>query len=168
MPAAESHTRPQQREILHVASVDYELMQREIASSETSTVQFARRWAATLQSGDVVAFYGHLGSGKTTFIRGLCEALQVLETATSPTFTIINEYRGIWPIYHMDLYRLTGSHELKELGLEDYFYSDGLCLIEWPEIAQSFLPNKHWAIRLGYDFEKLGREERIIEVLRLL
>jgi tRNA threonylcarbamoyladenosine biosynthesis protein TsaE len=155
------------REMVRIADLEYQLVQREISTGANHTLRFAAEWAAALHPGDVVAFYGNLGSGKTTFIRGLGNALQVKETVTSPTFTLINEYRGAWRIYHMDLYRLSDGRELKELGLEEYFYSDGLCLVEWPEIVQTQLPDKHWAVRLSYDFEKLGPEERIIEILQL-
>ena len=98
-----------------------------------------------LAPGDVVAFHGDLGSGKTCMIQGVCEALQVADYVTSPTFILINEYAGQCracdlPIYHFDLYRLGSVDELEELGAEEYFYGHGVCLVEWAERAGGLLP----------------------------
>ena len=83
-----------------------------------------------------------MGAGKTTFIKALCEELGVTETVGSPTFAIINEYRGGngLPIYHFDFYRINKLEEVYDFGYEDYFYSGNLCLIEWPELVESLLP----------------------------
>ena len=100
-----------------------------------------------LAPGDVVAFRGDLGSGKTCMIQGVCEALQVADYVTSPTFILINEYAGRYkgrdlPVYHFDLYRLRGADELEELGAEEYFYGQGVCLVEWAERADGSLPDR--------------------------
>lgn len=91
----------------------------------------------------VIAFHGEMGAGKTTFISALCEFMGVTEPATSPTFSIINEYRTVGgsTIYHMDLYRLNSAAEAVAAGVEDCFYSGALCLVEWPEKAPGMFPD---------------------------
>ena len=91
----------------------------------------------------VVAFYGKMGAGKTTFIKALCEALGVEDVITSPTFAIVNEYTTSEgnPIYHFDFYRIRRLEEVYDMGYEDYFYDpQALCLIEWPELIEELLP----------------------------
>lgn len=91
----------------------------------------------------VVAFHGDMGAGKTTLIAAMCRRLGVAETAASPSFAIINEYRSQTsgePVYHFDFYRLDTPAEALEIGVEDYFYSGRLCLIEWPERVEPLLP----------------------------
>lgn len=102
-----------------------------IASTREETIAVAERFAAGLKGGDVVLLSGELGAGKTTFTKGIARALGVKEQVTSPTFTIIKEYRGAYlHLYHMDLYRL--SDDLSELGLEEYLgREDGVSVIEW-------------------------------------
>ena len=88
------------------------------------------------------AFYGHMGAGKTTFIKAICEALGVDDVITSPTFAIVNEYTAQGsPIYHFDFYRIKKLEEVYDMGFEDYFYSGELCLIEWPELIEEVLPS---------------------------
>lgn len=95
-----------------------------------------------METNTVFAFYGAMGAGKTTFIRAVCEELGVRETVTSPTFAIINEYRGREgeSIYHFDFYRINKLEEAFDFGYEDYFYSGNLCFIEWPELVEPLLP----------------------------
>jgi len=89
-----------------------------------------------------LAFYGKMGSGKTTFIKSLCKQLGVKETVTSPTFAIINEYKtsNNKEIYHFDFYRIEKIEEAYDFGYEDYFYSSNYCFIEWPELIEEILP----------------------------
>jgi tRNA threonylcarbamoyladenosine biosynthesis protein TsaE len=88
------------------------------------------------------AFYGLMGSGKTTFIKALCDKLHVLDYVTSPTFSLINVYatEQAHEIYHFDFYRIKSLEELFDLGYEEYFYSDNYCFVEWPELIESLLP----------------------------
>ena len=88
------------------------------------------------------AFYGDLGAGKTTFIKALCNELNVVDIVTSPTFSLINEYQSddLSPVYHMDFYRIKNIDEAYDIGVEDYFYDNGFCLIEWPEKIEEILP----------------------------
>ena len=89
----------------------------------------------------VFAFYGSMGAGKTTFIKALCEELGVTDVVTSPTFAIVNEYEtSSRPIFHFDFYRIKKLEEVYDMGYEDYFYSDALCFIEWPELIEEVLP----------------------------
>ena len=99
----------------------------------------------------VFAFYGHMGAGKTTFVKAICEQLGVQDVITSPTFAIVNEYTvSSWPlaislqptaIYHFDFYRIKKLVEVYDMGYEDYFYSGALCFIEWPELIEELLPD---------------------------
>ncbi len=97
-----------------------------------------------MPEGNVIAFYGNMGAGKTTFIKALCEELGVEDEVTSPTFAIVNEYtctNAPSKIYHFDFYRIKKLEEVYDMGYEDYFYSDSLCLIEWPELIEELLPD---------------------------
>ena len=100
----------------------------------------ARTFVDAMGDKQVFAFYGSMGAGKTTFIKAICEELGVEDVVTSPTFTIVNEYEGEGPIYHFDCYRIKKLEEVYDMGYEDYFYGDGLCFIEWPEMMEELLP----------------------------
>lgn len=128
--------------------------------SPADTLALGRRLAERLQPGDVVALYGELGAGKTHLIKGICTAYALPEAAvTSPTFTLVNEYAGrAFPVYHFDAYRIKRIEEFFELGYEDYFYGDGLCLIEWPERIEPLLPEHTLRLRLSH----LGGHQRRI------
>lgn len=108
------------------------------------------------------AFYGKMGVGKTTFIKSICEQLQVIDEVTSPTFAIINEYNTTdnKTIYHFDFYRINKIEEVFDFGCEEYFYSQNLCLIEWPELIEDILPEKHLKINI----EIIDNEKRLITV----
>ena len=106
------------------------------------TEEIAREFAETVSPGSVVSLYGGLGAGKTRFVRGFVKAFGISpDEVDSPTFTIINEYHGETPIYHFDFYRLDDVREAIEIGAEEYFYGDGVCLIEWPERISGLLPS---------------------------
>ncbi len=120
--------------------------------SPAETQAFAEKFAAELQPGDVVALYGDLGAGKTFLVKALCRALHTEEEPTSPTFTIINEYHAPDDllIYHFDFYRIEHAAELVNLGLEEYFYADNICFIEWPEKIVDDLPEKRFEVFLNF------------------
>ena len=132
-------------------------------TSADETLALGRRLATALAPGDIVALYGNLGAGKTHLVKGICEGLGVpSEGVTSPTFTLVNEYAGAdFPIYHFDAYRIERIEEFFELGYEDYFFDDGVCLIEWPEHIEPLLPEHTLRLRLIH----LGGDERRIEQL---
>lgn len=144
------------RNIMHIKS-----------TGANHTRQIGGEFSGRLKSGDIVCCIGNLGSGKTTFIQGLCAGLQVRETVNSPTFTLINEYHGILPVFHFDFYRVNDPEELLELGLEEYFEKDGICLIEWPDIISDLLPNEYYRVTLEHDFEHLIPDIRNISIERI-
>ena len=111
-------------------------------SSLDAINEAAKQFVAAMGSNRVFAFYGKMGAGKTTFIKALCTELGVDDVITSPTFAIVNEYTAGdgSPIYHFDFYRIKKLDEVYDMGYEDYFYNGGLCLIEWPELIESLLP----------------------------
>ena len=90
-----------------------------------------------------IIIIGYMGAGKTTFIKAICDCLGVVDTVTSPTFAIVNEYQSDtvdYPIYHFDFYRIKKLEEVYDMGYEDYFYGGNLCFLEWPELIESLLP----------------------------
>jgi len=128
------------------------------AASEKETERLAEELAAFMKPGCVIALEGELGAGKTTFAKAFARALGVGETVSSPTFTIIKEYEdGRLPFYHMDVYRISQS-EAEELGLEEYFYGDGITMVEWASRIAELLP----AERLDVTISGSGHAERTI------
>jgi len=109
----------------------------------------ARQFIDAMGTEHVFAFYGSMGAGKTTFIKAICEELGVDDVVTSPTFAIVNEYVTSTggTIYHFDFYRIKKLEEVYDMGYEDYFYSDALCFIEWPEMMEELLPDN--AVRVN-------------------
>ena len=103
----------------------------------------ARQFISHIGDSRVFAFYGSMGAGKTTFIKAVCEELGVTDVVTSPTFAIVNEYTAAdgGSIFHFDFYRIKKLEEVYDMGYEDYFYSDALCFIEWPELIDEVLPD---------------------------
>ncbi|HLR52524.1 MAG TPA: tRNA (adenosine(37)-N6)-threonylcarbamoyltransferase complex ATPase subunit type 1 TsaE [Candidatus Avamphibacillus sp.] len=121
--------------------------------SEQETMQLAKKLALLLKAGDVITLEGDLGAGKTTFTKGLAQGLGVKRTVSSPTFTIIKEYRGELPLYHMDVYRLEHSDE--DIGFEEYFYGNGITVIEWAQFIDEFLPAELLNINITYEGENV-------------
>lgn len=128
--------------------------------SEADTERLAERIARHCVPGTVIALDGDLGAGKTRFSQALAKALGVKGVVNSPTFTIIKEYEGEqMPLYHMDVYRISMA-EADELGLDEYFYGDGVSLVEWSSIITPLLPAKHLHLFLQVE----GEQERIIHM----
>jgi tRNA threonylcarbamoyladenosine biosynthesis protein TsaE len=119
-------------------------MQREyISCSEDETAEFARLAAIDAQPGDILCLTGDLGSGKTVFAKGFGRGLVVVSEIVSPTFTIVNVYDmpgQRMPFFHFDVYRIEYADEMEDAGYEDYFYGNGVCLIEWAEIIRDLIP----------------------------
>ena len=118
-------------------------MQIKIDSLDTIR-EAAREFVKNMGKGNVYAFYGKMGAGKTTFIKAVCEELGVDDVITSPTFAIVNEYRSETNgelIYHFDFYRIKKLEEVYDMGYEDYVYSGVLCVLEWPEVIEELLPD---------------------------
>ncbi|MBS4027989.1 MAG: tRNA (adenosine(37)-N6)-threonylcarbamoyltransferase complex ATPase subunit type 1 TsaE [Ignavibacteriales bacterium] len=136
-----------------------------LSSSEEETQNAGKIFSLQLTGGDVVCLYGNLGSGKTRFVQGICNGLNVRQHVLSPTFTLINEYeseRGT--VFHFDFYRLRSTQEILQLGFSEYLEGNGICLIEWAEKAENILPDKRYDIHFQY-----GKEgnQRIISIERM-
>ncbi|NKB70702.1 MAG: tRNA (adenosine(37)-N6)-threonylcarbamoyltransferase complex ATPase subunit type 1 TsaE [Candidatus Latescibacteria bacterium] len=139
-----------------------------LSRSPEETQAFGRSLAGQLKPGDLVAFEGDLGAGKTCLIQGICQGLEVRDYVNSPTFILINEYLGRLagaeiPVYHFDCYRLTTPLELEDIGAEEYFYGRGICLVEWAGRAGDLLPPTRRLIQLDY----LGPDERRLTLRQL-
>ena len=134
------------------------------SNSYEETQKFAEEFSKTLEAGDVLCMYGDLGVGKTAFVQGLAKGLGIDEPITSPTFTIVNEYSGRLPLYHFDVYRIGDVSEMDEIGYEDCFYGEGVCLIEWSQLIPEILPEHVIRIRIekdlsqGFDYRKITVE----------
>ena len=133
-----------------------------VSNSVEETVSIGGKLARKLKKGDVVALVGDLGSGKTVLTKGIAEGLGVKNPryVNSPTFVIIKEYKGKLPLYHFDLYRLDRSTILDAESYEEYFYDDGVTVIEWADKVRGLLPRKHIEVRL----KVAGENERKIEI----
>lgn len=136
--------------------------------SERETRELGKRIGAACKSGSIVLLHGDLGVGKTVFTKGFAEGLEIREPVCSPTFTIVQIYEsGRLPLYHFDVYRIADVEEMEEIGYEDYFFGDGVCLIEWAELIQEILPEQCMEVTIekdpekGFDYRRIRMEERI-------
>jgi tRNA threonylcarbamoyladenosine biosynthesis protein TsaE len=111
----------------------------------------------------IFAFYGAMGSGKTTFIKSICNVLGATDIVSSPTFTLVNEYKtkSGEPIYHIDFYRIKKQEEVYDFGIEEYLTGDSYCFMEWPELIEEILPPESIRVRISVDKEK----QRTLEIL---
>ena len=133
---------------------------RTISPEETEAV--GRKIAAKLLPGDIIAYYGDLGAGKTAFTRGLAAGLGVTEQVTSPTYTIVNEYlSGRMPLFHFDMYRLDSADDLFDIGWEDYLARGGVCAVEWSENVEEALSG---AIRITISKDPADENVRTITI----
>jgi tRNA threonylcarbamoyladenosine biosynthesis protein TsaE len=123
-------------------------------SSEKETKKIAASFAKMLGPGSVVALEGELGAGKTIFVKGLAEALGYSGEVTSPTFTLINVYNAGTDIYHMDFYRLNNLREILDIGTEEYFYGDNICLVEWAGKMGDEFPEDSYKVKITMFGEK--------------
>ncbi len=112
------------------------------------TMQLAQKLAIYLKPGDVLTLEGDLGAGKTTFAKGIANGLGVQRTVSSPTFTIVKEYAGEIPFYHMDVYRLENSDE--DIGFSEYFNGNGISVVEWAQFIEDYLPEHRLNIYIAY------------------
>src|SRR5665648_1099400 len=121
-----------------------------IIKDESETKQFGLNFGRDLKKGDVVALIGNLGTGKTTLTKYIGKGLGITEMITSPTFTIIQEYySGRLPLYHFDVYRINSIEEMDELGCEEYFYGDGITIIEWADKIMEIIPEEAIVINIS-------------------
>ena len=134
--------------------------------SEKDTFDLGKKLGANAKPGQIVCIDGDLGVGKTVFTKGFAEGLGVKDDVVSPTFTIIQEYTdGNIPMYHFDVYRIGHPDEMYDIGYEEYFYGDGVCLIEWSSRVEELLPEESIHINIekdlekGFDYRKITVEE---------
>ena len=133
--------------------------------SPEDTLNLGREMGQNAQPGDVYTLIGDLGVGKTVFTQGIAEGLEIEESICSPTFTIVQVYEeGRMPFYHFDVYRIGDVEEMDEIGYEDYFYGEGLCMIEWANLIEEILPSKRKEITIEKDLEK-GFDYRKITII---
>lgn len=129
-----------------------------VSNSAEETNLIGERLASLLEAGDVLTLEGDLGAGKTTFTKGIAKGLGVKRTVNSPTFTIVKEYEGRLPLYHMDVYRLEDSDE--DIGFDEYFNGNGVSVVEWAQFIEEYLPTDRLDIRIKYN-----GDSRILEFL---
>lgn len=119
-----------------------------LTHSADETIELGKKIGSMLQPGAIIAMEGALAAGKTTITKGIAEALEIDESITSPTFTLISQYEGRLPLYHMDVYRLDSSEDFINLGVEDLIYGEGVSIIEWSEKVKDELPVYTIVLRL--------------------
>lgn len=122
-----------------------------ISTSAEETMKFSKRLGELIKPGDVLLLEGDLGAGKTTFTKGLALGLEIKKTVNSPTFTIIKEYLGRMPLYHMDVYRVQDSYE--DLGFDEYFEGEGVTVVEWAHLIEEQLPEERMEIYIYHSSE---------------
>ena len=123
-------------------------MRELISKSFKETLKWGEKIGRQLNPGDIVALHGDLGAGKTSLTKGVALALGIKEDVTSPTYTIVSEYDGDIPLYHMDMYRIDGIEEFEMLGVDDLLFGRGVCLIEWSERIAEYLPEDCKAVTI--------------------
>ena len=132
-----------------------------ICKNEIDTAFLAAKLGERLKAGDLVCLEGDLGAGKTTFTKSLAKAVGVTRTVNSPTFTIMKQYQGRFPLYHFDVYRLENEDE--DFGFEEYFYGEGISVVEWSHLIASQLPKERLEIYINH----ISENERRIEFIPL-
>ena len=131
--------------------------------SAEETYALGKKLGEEAKPGMIFRMSGDLGVGKTVFTKGFAVGLGVTDTVNSPTFTIVQEYKGRLPFYHFDVYRIEEPEEMEEIGYEDYFFGDGVCMIEWAELIEELLPKEAVKVCISKDLQK-GTDYRLITV----
>ncbi|AEV30819.1 ATPase, YjeE family [Sphaerochaeta pleomorpha str. Grapes] len=131
-----------------------------ISKSAQETIELGRRLGSVCKGGSVISLRGSLGAGKTVLAKGIAQALEINEAIVSPTFTLIQEYEGKYKLFHMDLYRLSGTDEFEMIGGEEMLYGKGITLIEWSEKIQEMLPDS----TIYVDISIMPNQERVITI----
>ncbi|HWR61486.1 MAG TPA: tRNA (adenosine(37)-N6)-threonylcarbamoyltransferase complex ATPase subunit type 1 TsaE [Clostridia bacterium] len=133
-----------------------------VTESVEETAQIGEQLGRLLNTGNIICLSGDLGAGKTAFTKGIARGLGVEDYVTSPTYTIINEYQGRLPLYHFDVYRLNDVEEMYELGYEEYFFGDGVVVLEWADAVRDIIPKERLWITIlntrGDDFREIIME----------
>ena len=137
------------------------MMKNNLSQSEKETIRLGEKLAKSLKPGDIVCLQGDLGSGKTTFVKGLAKGLKASpKKVNSPTFVLLNIYKAKWPIYHFDLYRLEKAEEIASTGYDEFFYKDGIAVVEWAEKLGELFPKKHILVQFVHE----GKNKRSITI----
>ncbi|SJZ34357.1 tRNA (adenosine(37)-N6)-threonylcarbamoyltransferase complex ATPase subunit type 1 TsaE [Selenihalanaerobacter shriftii] len=129
-------------------------------ASPEETVELGEKLGELLANGDIICLQGDLGAGKTYLAKGILKGIGVNEEVTSPTYTLVNEYQGELPAYHIDLYRISDYRELYDIGFEEYLYGDGITIIEWPDKSGSLMPDNY--LNITIKGEENSRKIKII------
>ena len=133
-------------------------MRSVMTDSDEETLLAGEEFSRTLKEGDVVALNGDLGAGKTVFVKGIAKGLHIEDIVTSPTFTILREYKGLLPLYHFDVYRISDPDEMFDIGFSEYLDGSGVSVIEWAEKVEELLPKR----RIDVLIKKIGNNKREI------
>jgi len=135
--------------------------QKFISKNSEETVNFGKHLAELFREGDIVCFFGDLGSGKTTLIKGIAQGLKIGPAkVNSPTFVLMNVYHGRLPLFHFDLYRLENAEEISTIGYEEFLYGNGVSVIEWADRLGALLPEEY----LRVDLKHKTIDERVIQL----
>ncbi len=122
-----------------------------ITRTQEETIQFGVTLAKRLKPGDIICLFGDLGSGKTTFVKGLAKGLRINPTkVSSPTFVVMNMYEGKLPLYHFDLYRFEDANEIYAIGYEEFFYGEGIAVVEWAERLGALCPKEYLSVHFSH------------------
>jgi tRNA threonylcarbamoyladenosine biosynthesis protein TsaE len=136
-----------------------------LVSKEEDTIKVGEGIGRLLKPGDIVALIGELGAGKTVLVKGIARGLNVKEEPNSPTFVIMNAYEGRIPLYHFDLYRISGVNEIEGIGYEDYFFGDGITVVEWADRIEEIFPEHTIKIEIKIpEGENTNSEAREIKI----
>jgi len=136
-------------------------MDKILSSSTRQTIKTGKKFAEQLKAGDIICLHGELGAGKTQFVKGIASFFAINPSeVTSPTFTLIHEYHGTLPVYHFDFYRLKNEQEALEIGSEEYFYGEGVSIIEWPDKIKGLIPDNALHVQLTH----AGAQNREIRI----
>lgn len=133
-----------------------------IANNATATMSLGKKLGKLVNPGDIICITGDLGSGKTHFTKGVAEGLEIEDPITSPTFTIVNEYKGRLKLHHFDVYRVCDPDEIEAIGFDEYIFSDAVSIIEWSNFIEDLIPKEHiWvdikkSLELGIDYRKIS------------
>ena len=136
-----------------------------ICRDAEETIALGQRFGSLAKPGEIYCLTGDLGTGKTQFAKGFAKGLGIEDSVTSPTFTLINEYRGRLMLYHFDVYRITSLEEMDDTGYEEYFFGQGVCLVEWAELISELIPQNAVWVHIEKDLSK-GEHYRRIQVER--
>lgn len=145
-----------------------------VLNSLDDTRKFSKKFSSTFKKGDVFSFCGDLGAGKTTITKFIAENLNITKDVTSPTFNLVNVYYGKFILNHMDLYRIDDPNELYQIDYENYFYPDGVTIIEWAQNAKDLLPKsliEVFILKVSFDKRKIiikGNNEREKQIIKEL